>query len=106
MTEMKDGDRDVLSLHFIPAVVRQFVSTDNQSCWKCKAREKQVDESPVKIDSISDAIMDMKTRVTAMSSEMIMDLWQPGQVWTNIRPLLTLSNVTQLGKLCLVLVLA
>ena len=35
-----------------------------------------------------------------------MDLWQPGQVWTNIRPLLTLSNVTQLGKLCLVLVLA
>ena len=86
--------------------MRQFVSSDSQSCWKCKARETQGDVSPVKMDSISAVLLDMKTRVTAVSSDVMTDLWQPGQMWTNVRPHLTLTNVTQLGKLCVVLMLA
>ena len=62
--------------------------------------------TPVKMDSISAVLLDMKTRVTAVSSDVMTDLWQPGQMWTNIRPHLTLTNVTQLGKLCVVLMLA
>jgi len=96
-----------LGLYFEIVVVRQFVSSDSaeSSCWKCKSRQSQPD-TPVKIDSISAALMDMKNRVAEASSEMMLELWQPGQVWSNIRPHLSITNVTQMTKLCAVLVLA
>jgi len=49
---------------------------------------------------------DMKNRVAEASSEMMLEIWQPGQVWSNIRPHLSITNVTQMAKLCAVLVLA
>ena len=58
------------------------------------------------MDSISDVLVDMKTRLVSVSSEVMSDVWQPGQLWTNLRPHLTLTNVSQLGKLTMVLVLA
>ena len=38
---------------FAAGVVRQFVGSDSLACWRCKAREASGDETPVKIDSIS-----------------------------------------------------
>ena len=88
-------------------VVRQFVSSDSETCWRCKSREKTSDTAaPVKMDSISDVVLDMKTRLVSVMSELMRDVVQPGNVWTNVRPHLTLTNVSQLGKLMMVLVLA
>ena len=59
-------------------VIRPYVTSDNQSCWKCKQRENQVckggktikstfepqevEAEPVKIDSVQAALGDMRTR--------------------------------------------
>ena len=60
------------SINFIPnvgfalevVVVRQFVTTDSESCWKCQARAKESDNAPpVKIDSIGAALLDMRSRL-------------------------------------------
>ena len=82
------------------------MSSDAVSCWRCKAREKQEDELPVKMDSISDVLLDMKTRVTSLTSAVMLEVWQPGQAWSFIRPQLSLANLVNLGKLLLVLLLA
>ena len=59
------------SINFMPnlgftlevVVVRQFVTTDSETCWKCKALASQPDDSPpVKIDSVGAALADMRTR--------------------------------------------
>eukprot|EP00092_Neocalanus_flemingeri_P008964 GFUD01009645.1.p1 GENE.GFUD01009645.1~~GFUD01009645.1.p1 ORF type:complete len:484 (+),score=137.53 GFUD01009645.1:53-1504(+) len=88
-------------------VVRQFVSSDSDSCWKCKARASQpADSPPVKIDSIGAALVDMRSRLYTVSSDVLTEVWQPGTYWAKLRPLLTVSNVVHLGKLLLVLILA
>ena len=64
--------------HLQVGVIRPYVTSDNQSCWKCKQREKEVCEGgittnstfelqevetePVKIDSVQAALGDMRTR--------------------------------------------
>ena len=88
-------------------IVRQYVSSDSVSCWRCKAREKQEDtETPVKMDSIGDVLMDMKTRVSSLTSAVVLEVWHPDQAWSFIRPQLSLANLVNLGKLLLVLLLA
>ena len=91
----------------IAGIVRQYVSSDAVSCWRCKAREKQEDtETPVKMDSIGDVLMDMKTRVSSLTSAVVLEVWHPDQAWSFIRPQLSLANLVNLGKLLLVLLLA
>ena len=51
-------------------------------------------------------MVDLKTRVLRMSSDVVTDLWRPQQLWTQVRPHLTVRNVAQLGKLVMVLLLA
>ena len=52
-----------LGLALEVVVVRQFVTTDSESCWKCQARSREQDSSPpVKIDSIGAALLDMRSR--------------------------------------------
>ena len=88
-------------------IVRQYVSSDSVSCWRCKAREKQEDtEAPVKMDSIGDVLLDMKTRVASLTSSVVLEVWHPAQAWSFIRPQLSLANLVNLGKLLLVLLLA
>ena len=105
-----------------PGVVRQFAGSDSESCWRCKAREASGEETPVKIDSISKhlhnslattnsllsagAVVDLKSRVLQMSSDLMTDLWRPQHVWSQVRPHLTARNVAQLGRLVMVLLLA
>ena len=43
---------------FVVGVVRQFVGSDSLACWRCKAREASADETPVKIESISNYHID------------------------------------------------
>ena len=94
-------------LKILLGIVRQYVSSDAVSCWRCKAREKQEDnETPVKMDSIGDVLMDMKTRVSSLTSAVVLEVWHPGQAWSIIRPQLSLANLVNLGKLLLVLLLA
>ena len=50
--------------------------------------------------------MDLKSRLVAMSSDAMMDLWRPREVWAQVRPHLTIRNLGQLGKLLMVLVFA
>ena len=87
-------------------VVRQFVAADSQSCWRCKAREQQTEEAPVKMDSVTDVVADIKQRLAAATQEVLVEVWQPGQLWANLRPHLSLANLLGLGKLGLVLLLA
>ena len=87
-------------------MVRQFVAADSQSCWRCKAREQQSEEAPVKMDSVTDVVADIKQRLAAATQEVLVEVWQPGQLWANLRPHLTLANLLGLGKLGLVLLLA
>jgi len=103
------------SINFIPnvgfslevVVVRQFVTTDSEACWKCKARASQPDDSPpVKIDSIGAALVDMKTRLLQVSSDVLTEVWQPHTYWTKLRPLMSVSNMIHMGKLVMVLILA
>jgi len=103
------------SINFMPnlgftlevVVVRQFVTTDSETCWKCKALASQPDDSPpVKIDSVGAALADMRTRLYQVSSDVLTEVWQPQSYWAKLRPLLTVSNLVHLGKLMLVLILA
>jgi len=103
------------SISFIPnigfnlevVVLRQFVTTDSESCWKCKARASQPDDSPpVKIDSIGAALVDMKTRLGQVSSDVWTEVWQPQTIWAKLRPLMSVANLVHLGKLVMVLFLA
>jgi len=95
-----------LGLIFELGVVRQFVGSDSEACWRCKARETTAEETPVKIDSITGAVVDLKSRMVQVSSDVMADLWRPHQAWAQLRPHLTARNVVQLGKLLMVLVLA
>jgi len=95
-----------LGLIFELGVVRQFAGSDSESCWRCKAREATGEETPVKIDSITGAVVDLKSRVLQMSSDLMTDLWRPQHVWSQVRPHLTARNVAQLGRLVMVLLLA
>jgi len=103
------------SINFLPnvgftmevVVVRQFVSTDTQTCWKCKSLDTQPDTTPqVKIDSIGAAVSDMKSRLCHLLSELCTEIWQPSTYWDKLRPLLTVSTMVQMCKLVLVLLLA
>jgi len=88
-------------------VVRQFVTTDSESCWKCQARAREPDSSPpVKIDSIGAALLDMRSRLYQLSADVMTEVWQPQTYWSKLRPLLTISNMVHLGKLVMVLLLA
>ena len=103
------------SINFIPSVglamevvvVRQFVTTDSESCWKCQARAREPDSSPpVKIDSIGAALLDMRSRLYQVSADVMSEVWQPQTYWSKLRPLLTIANMVHLGKLVMVLLLA
>ena len=50
--------------------------------------------------------MDLKSRLVAMSSDAMMDLWRPREAWAQVRPHLNIRNLGQLGKLLMVLVFA
>lgn len=96
-----------VGINFEIGIVRQYVSSDSVSCWRCKAREKQEDtEAPAKMDSIGDVLLDMKTRVASLTSAVVLEVWHPAQAWSFIRPQLSLANLVNLGKLLLVLLLA
>lgn len=105
----------IRSINFIPnvglalevVVVRQFVTTDSESCWKCQARAREPDTSPpVKIDSIGAALLDMRSRLYQVSADVMTEVWQPQTYWSKLRPLLTIANMVHLGKLVMVLLLA
>jgi len=105
----------IRAINFIPnigfafeiVVIRQFVTSDSETCWKCQSRAKEKDSAPpVKIDSIGAALFDMKSRFYEVSSEIVRELWQPQSYWSRIKPLLTVSNVINLAKLSMVVVLA
>ena len=51
-------------------------------------------------------MVDLKSRLVTMSSDVMMDLWRPREVWAQVRPHLNIQNVAQLGKLLMVLVFA
>lgn len=89
------------------AVIRPYVASDSENCWKCKQRAAQDEpEAPVKIDSVGAALADMKTRLTAMSRDLLMEAWDPTS-WTNsLRSLLTPANFVAFLKFLLVLLLA
>jgi len=88
-------------------VVRPYVTSDNQSCWKCKQREKLEEETePVKIDSVQAALGDMRTRLVAMSKDLMTEAWDPSSWWASLRPLLTPTNFVAAIKFLLVLLLA
>jgi len=89
------------------AVIRPHVATDLETCWECKKRSKQeIPSTPVKIDSVGAALGDMKTRLVAVSKDLVTDAWDPTSWWTSIRPLLTPTNFVSLLKFILVLILA
>jgi len=103
------------SINFIPnvgfalevVVVRQFVTTDSESCWRCQARARESDtDPPVKIDSIGAALLDMRSRLYHVSAEVLTEVWQPQSYWTKLRPMLTLTNMIHVAKLFMVLILA
>jgi len=103
------------SINFIPnlglalevVVVRQFVTTDSESCWKCQAHVREQDSSPpVKIDSIGAALLDMRSRLYQVSADVLTEVWQPQTYWSKLRPMLTVANLVHMGKLVMVLVLA
>jgi len=103
------------SINFIPSVgfslevvvVRQFVTTDSESCWRCCARAReQATAPPVKIDSIGDALLDMRSRLYQVSADVLTEVWQPQSYWAKLRPLLTMANMVHMVKLVMVLILA
>jgi len=103
------------SINFLPnvgftlevVVVRQFVTTDSESCWRCQARARESEAAPpVKIDSIGAALLDMRSRLYQVSADVLTEVWQPQSYWTNLRPLLTLTNMIHMVKLFMVLILA
>ena len=54
----------------------------------------------------AEAVVDLKSRLVTMSSDVMTDLWRPGEVWSQVRPHLNIQNLGQLGKLLIVLVFA
>ena len=51
-------------------------------------------------------MVDLKSRLVAMSSDVMTDLWRPREVWAQVRPHINIRNLGQLGKLLMVLVFA
>lgn len=52
------------------------------------------------------AVVDLKSRLVSVSSDVLTDLWRPREVWAQLRPHLNVRNLGQLGKLVMVLVFA
>ena len=45
-------------------------------------------------------------RLYQVSADVLTEVWQPQSYWTNLRPLLTLTNMIHMVKLFMVLILA
>lgn len=90
------------------AVIRSYVASDQENCWRCKQRAKleEPPASPVKIDSVGAALSDMKTRLMSVSKGLLSEAWDPSSWWSSLRALVTPSNIVSFSKFIVILVLA
>lgn len=88
-------------------IIRPFLSSDSQTCWQCRLREQQAKNAPpVKIESINDALMDMRGRVSVLLSDFLLYLGDPSSWLEKARPHLTLTKLFGLCKFLVVILLA
>jgi len=89
------------------SVVRQFVPSDSETCWRCRQREVQEEAAPpVKIESVGGALGDLSTRLASTAAAVVQEAWHPASWWATVRPLLTPSHLVAATKFLLVLLLA
>lgn len=73
------------------AIVRQFSDSDRLTCWECRQRSKEV-PAPVHIDSISSAVVDIRTRLEPIINQFLVNYCNPKTAWTNLKPHMNRGN--------------
>jgi len=73
-------------------IVRQFADTDRLTCWECRQRSKEA-TPPVHIDSISSAVLDIRTRLEPLINQFLVNYCNPRTAWSNLKPHLTKGNL-------------
>jgi len=87
-------------------VIRQFMKSDDESCWRCRQRQlESTNQAPVKLDSLGSALEDAFNRIGETCSKALTEYWHPKQVVGNVTPLLKTQNLVSLVKTVCVLVM-
>jgi len=86
------------------AIVRQFSDSDRLTCWECRQRSKEV-PAPVHIDSISSAVVDIRTRLEPVINQFLVNYCNPKTAWSNMKPHINRGNFVGVFRFIAVLFL-
>jgi len=89
------------------SVIRQFMKSDEETCFKCRQRELEVVvPEPVKLDSLGSAAADIKARIEVVMKDALNEYWHPTDAVRSFTPHLNYQNLVKLVKLVCVLMMA